>query len=147
MEIGPCLVGITLLISSVYMSYMKKDNEIFINFMDTLNPEQMIIYSELVLERLIIYSIGMVIGISMGTYYILTNKNDKYRVCKFLCIVFGIKLLFYYFYPKKPLMLYSLTTEEQVKAWADIYSEMKNRWKKSIIVGLIGYLFLSMAIK
>ena len=27
MEIGPCLVGITLLISSVYMSYMKKDNE------------------------------------------------------------------------------------------------------------------------
>ena len=42
-------------------------------------------------------------------------------------------------------MLYSLKTDEQVEAWANIYSEMKNRWKKSIIVGLIGYLILSMA--
>ena len=145
MQISPCLVGITLLISSIYMSYMKKDNDIFIEFMDTLDPEQMVIYSEIVFERLMIYIMGMVIGLFLGIYYILTNPKDDYRVCKFLCIIFVTKLLFYYFYPKKPLMLYYLKTDEQVEAWANIYSEMKNRWKKSIIVGLIGYLILSMA--
>lgn len=145
MKISPCLIGITLLISSIYMSYMKKDNDIFINFMNTLDPDQMVIYSEIVFERLMIYVMGMIIGIVLGIYYALTNPNDDYRVCKFLCIIFITKLLFYYFYPKQPLMLYSLKTEEQVEAWANIYSEMKNRWKKSIIVGLIGYLILSMA--
>jgi hypothetical protein len=145
MKISPCLIGITLLISSIYMSYMKRDNDIFIEFMNTLDPEQMVIYSEIVFERLMIYVMGMVIGLFLGIYYILTNPKDDYRVCKFLCIIFLTKLLFYYFYPKQPLMLYSLKTEEQVEAWANIYSEMKNRWKKSIIVGLIGYLILSMA--
>lgn len=145
MKISPCLIGITLLISSIYMSYMKKGNDIFIEFMDTLDPEQMVIYSEIVFERLMIYVMGMIIGLFLGIYYILTNPGDDYRVCKFLCIIFVTKLIFYYFYPKKPLMLYSLKTDEQVKAWANIYSEMKNRWKKSIIVGLIGYLILSMA--
>jgi len=123
---------------------MKKNDQIFIDFMDTLDPDQMVIYSEIVFERLMVYVMGMILGLFLGIYYILTNSNDKYRVCKFLCIIFITKLLFYYFYPKKPLMLYSLKTEEQVEAWADIYSEMKNRWKKSIIVGLIGYLVLSM---
>ena len=145
MQISPCLVGITLLISSIYMSYMKKNDQIFIDFMDTLDPDQMVIYSEIVFERLMIYVMGMILGLFLGIYYILTNPNDNYRVCKFLCIIFVTKLLFYYFYPKGALMLYSLKTDEQVEAWADIYSEMKNRWKKSIIVGLIGYLALSMA--
>lgn len=145
MKISPCLIGITLLISSVYMSYMKKDNYIFKDFIDTLDPEQMVIYSELILERMMIYVGGMILGLLFGIYYFLKNPKDDYRLCKFLCIIFVTKLLFYYFYPKKPLMLYSLKTDEQVKAWANIYSEMKNRWKKSIIVGFIGYLILSMA--
>ena len=144
MQISPCLVGITLLISSVYMSFMKKDDGIFIRFMDSLDPEQAIIYSEIVFERIMIYSIGMILGLFLGIYYILTNKTDNYRVCKFLCIIFVTKLLFYYFVPKKPLMLYSLKTQAQVEIWADIYSEMKNRWIKSLLVGFIGYLILSM---
>jgi len=126
------------------MSFMKKDDGIFIRFMDSLDPEQSIIYSEIVYERLMIYVIGMVLGLFLGIYYILTNKTDNYRVCKFLCIIFVTKLLFYYFMPKKPLMLYSLKTQSQVEIWADIYSEMKNRWIKSLLVGFIGYLILSM---
>jgi len=124
---------------------MKRKEDIFIRFMDSLDPDQQVIYSEIVFERLMIYVMGMILGLFLGIYYILTNKNDTYRICKFLCIVFGTKLLFYYFYPKKPLMLYSLKNQKQVGAWADIYSEMKSRWIKSLLVGFIGYLLLSMA--
>jgi len=124
---------------------MKKDDSIFVEFIDTLDPDQSVIYAEIVFERLMIYVMGMLLGLFFGIYYIITNPNDEYRVCKFLCIIYVIKLLFYYFYPKKPLMLYSLKTNEQVDAWATIYSVMKNRWKKSIVVGLIGYFILSTA--
>ena len=61
MKISPCLIGITLLISSIYMSYMKKDNYIFKEFIDTLDPEQMIIYSDIVFERLLIYILGALV--------------------------------------------------------------------------------------
>jgi hypothetical protein len=145
MQISPCLIGITLLISSIYMSFMKRNEDIFIRFMDSLDPEQQVIYSEIVFERLMIYVMGMILGLFLGIYYILTNKNDTYRICKFLCIVFGTKLLFYYFYPKKPLMLYSLKNQKQVSAWADIYSHMKSRWIKSLLVGFVGYLILSLS--
>lgn len=145
MQISPCLIGVTLLFSSIYMSYMKKDDTIFKKFMNTLDPGQKVIYSEIVFERLSIYVIGMVLGLALGIYYIVTNSKDEYRICKFLCIVFGVKLLFYYFMPKKPLMLYSLKNQKQVSAWADIYSTMKSRWIKSLLVGFIGYLLLSMA--
>ena len=43
-------------------------------------------------------------------------------------------------------MLYSLTSKEQTDAWADIYSEMKNRWKKSLMVGFLGYIIISFII-
>ena len=33
--------------------------------------------------------------------------------------------------------------QDQVKAWADIYTEMKTRWIKSLLVGFAGYLFLA----
>ena len=41
-------------------------------------------------------------------------------------------------------MLYSLTNQKQVEAWADIYTEMKSRWIKSIAIGFIGYLLLGL---
>ena len=58
-----------------------------------------------------------------------------------------VKIGIYYFYPKKPLMLNHLTDEKQVQAWTEIYSTMKNRWKQSMVLGFIGYLFISYSMK
>ena len=146
MQIGSCLVGLTLLFSSVYMSYMKKDNDKFVKFMNLLNEEQKKVYQKIIYERLSIYMVGMIIGVCLGVYYLLSRPKDNYRLCKFLCIIYIVKLGIYYFYPKSPLMLYSLTKKEQVDAWADIYTEMKDLWKKSLVIGFIGYLVLSMII-
>ena len=143
MNLSPCLIGITLLLSSIYMSYMKKDDKIFSNFMSLLDGKQQKIYQNIIYERLSIYIIGMTLGLILGIYYLYTNPKDNYRLCKFLCIIYVVKLGFYYFYPKSPLMLYSLTTKDQVNSWADIYSEMKSRWIQSLMIGFIGYLILS----
>ena len=124
---------------------MKKDSKIFSNFMKLLNQSQKKMYSKIIYERMSIYVMGMILGLVLGIYYYLNNKTDEYRLCKFLCIIYIVKLGFYYFYPKSPLMLYSLTNQKQVSAWADIYSEMKRRWILSLFIGFIGYLILSRA--
>ena len=139
-----CLIGFTLLFASLWMSFVQKDSAIFQKFSDSLDAEQLQIYQGIVRERLAIYTMGMVLGLCLGfSYYYGSGKSDKFRVCKLLTIIFVIKLLFYYVYPKQPLMLYSLKNKQQVDAWADIYTEMKSRWIQSLGVGFAGYLVLS----
>ena len=139
-----CLIGFTLLFASLWMSFVQKDSRIFVKFQGLLDERQKRIYASIVRERLTIYTMGMILGLGLGfSYYYGSGKSDKYRVCKLLAIIFVSKLLFYYIYPKKPLMLYSLKTEEQVAAWADIYTEMKTSWIKSLGAGFVGYIVLS----
>jgi len=127
------------------MSIEKKDSEVFLRFKRLLNNQQLETYNEIIKERLTIYITGMCLGLLLGGIYYLRYKDEKIKflLCRFLVIVYMVKLGFYYFSPKKPLMLYSLTTREQTTAWTDIYMEMKTRWKKSLIIGFIGYVILS----
>lgn len=142
-----CVIGITLLFSSVYMSILKQDQDIFIRFFNLLDDKQRHIYSNIVKERLMIYMTAMFSGLVAGLIYYYQNPKQKYPVCTFLAIVYLTKLGVYYFYPKSPLMLYSLTTKEQTDAWAQIYEEMKYRYKISLLVGFIGYLILFNGLK
>lgn len=145
MKINYCFIGLTLLFSSVSMSLENREKVEFVNFYNLLDDQQKEKYEVIVRERLIIYVVGMVLGLGLGYYYYSKNKGEKYIVCKSIIIMYLIKLGFYYFFPKSPLMLYSLTTKEQTDAWADIYSEMKNRWKKSLIVGFFAYVILALS--
>ena len=128
------------------MSGLKRDTKIFTNFYALLDDKQKSIYENIVRERLMIYFAGMALGLGLGVYYFISAKTDDYRLCKFLMIIYVVKLVFYYVYPKSPLMLYSLTTKDQVDAWADIYTEMKNRWIKSLAVGFFAYISLTAAL-
>lgn len=137
-----CIIGITLLIGSLSMSLQKRDTKIFSRFYNLLDSKQKSIYEGIVKERFTIYFTGMILGLGLGILYYV-NSNDKYKLCKFLAIIYLVKLGFYYVYPKSPLMLYSLSNQKQVEAWADIYSEMKSKWIKSIAIGFLGYLLIS----
>ena len=144
-----CIVGITLILSSIMMSVLNLKKDKFNNFLKLLDTEQEKRYNEIISERVTIYNIGMIIGILSGILYYYYNKKgkDKYIFCKVLSIMSVVKLGFYYFYPKKPLMLNYLTGEKQVKAWVEVYTVMKNRWIQSMVLGFIGYLFISFSIK
>ena len=141
------LFCITLILSSIIMSLLNLKKDKFNNFVELLNPEQKKIYHGILVERITIYNIGMVLGTIAGSLYYYYNKKDKYAFCKALSIMVVINLGFYYFYPKKPLMLDSLTDDKQVKAWTEVYTTMKDRWKQSIVLGFIGYLFISYSMK
>lgn len=146
MKVNYCFIGMILMFSGFYMSFLNKDTEHFQRFNNLLDAGQKEKYESIVKERLFIYIGGSILGLGLSYYYYLMNPDDKYLFCKLLVITHVVKLSFYYFFPKSPLMLYSLRTKEQTDAWADIYQEMKHRWIMSLAFGLFAYIFLTLAL-
>ena len=142
-----CVIGITFILSSIYLTILRQDKSIFTNFTNLLDDEQLVKYETIVKERLMIYITAMITGILTGILYYYRNPKQPYIICTVIAIVYLVKLGVYYFYPKSPLMLYSLKTTEQTDAWAQIYEEMKGRYKISLLVGFIGYLVLFSGLK
>ena len=100
------------------------------------------IYHKIIIERVKAYVSGIIAGVVAGLINYYRNPKQSYALCTFIAIVYLVKLGVYYFYPKSPLMLYSLKTKEQTDAWAKIYEEMKNRYKISLVIGFVGYIVL-----
>jgi hypothetical protein len=146
MKVNYCFIGVILLFSGFYMSFLDKNTDHFQRFNDLLDSDQKEKYESIVKERFYIYIAGTILGLGLSYYYYYMNKNDNNIFCKTLVIAPIVKLMFYYFYPKSPLMLYSLRTKEQTDAWADIYTEMKHRWIMSLVFGLFSYVFLTLAL-
>ena len=94
-----------------------------------------------------IYTIALLSGLGAGILYWYRNPKQPYIICTFLAVSYIVKLGVYYFYPKSPLMLYSLTTKDQMDAWADIYTEMKYRYRISLLMGFVGYVIISTGLR
>ena len=73
----PCIVGITLILSSIIMSVLNLRKDKFNNFLKLLNPEQKRKYHEIIVERITVYNVGMIIGIILGFLYYYYNKNTR----------------------------------------------------------------------
>ena len=104
-----CIIGITLLIGSLSMSLQKRDTKIFSRFYNLLDNDQKRIYEGIVKERFTIYFTGMILGLGLGILYYI-RSNDKYKLCKFLAIIYLVNW-FYKVYLN--LMLYSLTNQSR----------------------------------
>tara|TARA_B100000686_G_scaffold320945_1_gene373152 strand:+ start:702 stop:1094 length:393 start_codon:yes stop_codon:yes gene_type:complete len=128
------------------MGLENRDTDHFKRFYNLLDAGQKNKYESIIKERFTIYLTGILIGCILAYYYYMKNKKSKHLFCKVLVIFYFVKLGFYYLFPKSPLMIYSLYSKDQTDAWADIYSEMKNRWIHSLIVGFFAYVFLIVAL-
>ena len=92
MKLTYCLVGFTLLFSSIFM-HLIKDNTKFSNFINTLNDKQKKIYKDIILERLKIYSIGIAVGLLLGVFYYLI-----FSVCFFIFVFFSFFVFVFLFW-------------------------------------------------
>ena len=143
MKLSFCIIGISLLLSSFYMHFLK-DESVFSKFTMLLNDKQKEIYKKIFYERLKIYLFGVMAGLFLGILYQYNTKNKN--ICIFLTIIFITKLVVYKIHPKSDYMLYHLDNQNQVNAWTDIYVHMKTTWIKSIILGILSYIFINYGI-
>ena len=146
MNITICSAAIVILLSSVFMMFLK-DNNLFLKFMNTLNNDQKEIYNKIIKERFSLYFGGMLLGIFIGLLYLFYSKKSNRNVCIFIVIVFVTKMIVYKGYPKSTYMLYHLDKKEQVDAWTDIYRNMKKIWMLSFVFAIISYILIGLSFK
>jgi NhaP-type Na+/H+ or K+/H+ antiporter len=146
MNITICSAAIVILLSSVFMMFLK-DNNLFLKFMNTLNSDQKEIYNKIIKERLSLYFGGMLLGIFIGLLYLFYSKKSNRNICIFIVIVFITKMIVYKGYPKSTYMLYHLDKEVQVDAWTDIYRNMKKIWMLSFVFAIISYILIGLSFK
>ena len=63
MDCNTCVIGVTLILASLYMSLLKQDKDIFVDFYNLLNVSQKERYIQIIKERMRAYVMGMTIGL------------------------------------------------------------------------------------
>tara|TARA_B100001964_G_C14135193_1_gene554792 strand:- start:506 stop:958 length:453 start_codon:yes stop_codon:yes gene_type:complete len=141
MNITSCLLASGFIISSFFYTIYKDISTNKINKLrNLLNEKQNKIFDNIKKERLEIYQASIIVGLLIAYYY--TSKNNStgiIRYCTFASILSIVSYAFYTLSPKSDYMLNHITTEEQVKAWLDIYIEMKKNFHYGFLFGIIGY--------
>ena len=81
MKVDFCLIGITLLFSSIYMSIENRDTDHFKRFYNLLDAGQKNKYESIVKERLMIYLGGMILGSILSIFITINIRiHDTYFV-------------------------------------------------------------------
>ena len=138
-----CVLGAAFLGSSIMTMMADKKSKNFDNFTKLLDSNQLQIYNNISKERLSIYIQGLILGIILAIFITFnTNLKSTNKVCIFVVISLGVNYLFYGLHPKSTFMINHLTSQEQNKAWTEIYKEMKQRCFIGLLLGLIGYILL-----
>jgi uncharacterized membrane protein YfcA len=114
----------------------------------TLDNDQKKIYEQIVKERLKIYYIGSLVGLFLAVLYVFYYYKKQpalYLICSFVVIFFVTQIIVYMIYPKTLYMLDYINTNEQAKAWMQVYNKMMSNYMIGFTLGLIGFGLLCLA--
>ena len=136
-----CLVGFALIIGQIALSLnadIKKENK---QFFDTLDSNQRIIYDKVVKERMNIYICATIISLIIGNIFLFVNrnKNNMFKACCFITIVFLIQYFYYILHPKKLSMVEHLNSKRQLKEWNDVYKIYQRNYHYGMLFAIFGY--------
>lgn len=138
-----CIIAFALLGSSFYFLLTNHKQDKFLHFSSLLSPEQQKTLKNITEERLYIYIQGFIIGIIIGLIFIkISNIKNNSVFCIFVAIVLGFTYIHYTLFPKSTYMLEHIDTQEQAKAWLEIYKTMKNRCHIGMLLGVISLPFI-----
>lgn len=137
-----CLIACALFGSMLYTMLYQDKHTIMTAFQKTLSPEQSVIYKKIINERMRLYIEGLLIGLLLGFIYLSYSKRSVYSACIFTLIVLITNNGYYLIHPKSEYMVPYLNTEEQRRAWLNVYVSMKNRCYKGMILGALAYLLV-----
>ncbi len=138
-----CLVGIVFVTGHLVMMFNADKIKQKKNFYETLTPELVNKYENIIKERRNISLTGYVVGLVLAfSYLIYTKKIKKLNTYNSAFLTAGITLLVNYFYyilsHKSDVMIIHLDKEEQRVEWQKIYRSMQLKYHLGLLLGVIG---------
>jgi uncharacterized protein YacL len=140
------LLGLAMLGGSV--ATMTVSEEQHANLREVLSDELDKKYDAIVKERRNHYIIGLVLGIVLSYFVLqLVKINNRFhKMSLFLAVTLLTTVMFYSLMPKSDYMLNHLKTEEENKAWLEVYKTMKQRYFVGLLVGALAAVPLANAL-
>jgi glycerol uptake facilitator-like aquaporin len=104
-----------------------------------LSEEAAAAYEKIIKERTNQYIQGLLIGIVLS-YVVLLNikiNNRFHKISVFFAITLLTTVMYYMLMPKSDWMLNHLKTEDETKAWLEVYKNMKARYFVGFVLGAL----------
>ena len=113
----------------------------------TLSEELATRYEAIAIERRNHYLMGLALGIVLAVLALRSVKtsNRFHRITLFTLVTLVTGVTVYCILPKSDYMLNHLKTEEQIKAWLEVYKTMKGRYMMGFALGTLAAIPLANA--
>ena len=72
-----CLLSFVFIVAMIYFTHVKTSQDVYSNFVNTLDDKQKEIYSSIIKERAFIYYFGYIIGFCLSLLFIYYNLYVK----------------------------------------------------------------------
>ena len=121
--------------ASTMMVTEEQHNMLRKTFSDDLDE----IYGNIVIERRNHYIQGILLGclISFFVLQLTRISNRFHKISFFFALTLTVTVVYYFLMPKSDYMLNHLKTEEQNKAWLEVYKTMKQRYFLGFVLGAL----------
>jgi hypothetical protein len=143
-----CYVSGMLGLGMLFASYstMSISDQEKNKLLDLFPPNLDKIYIKITNERRNIYFQGLILGIVVAFLLLtlLTITNTYHKVTFFLAVALPISVIYYFIIPKSDYMLNHLTTQEENKAWLEVYKQMQQKYLIGFILGSLSAIPISL---
>ena len=143
--VGNCLIASVMLCGVIASMVTSRVSPKHAEFKKLLNKKEEKAYEKIIKERLMIYLIGLCVGVVIAFFVVMmSNINSKRnKACMFVAVALIVNAVVYMAIPKKDWMLNHIgNNQEKVNAWLAIYKEMKMKKLVGMGVGVVAYYLL-----
>lgn len=140
-----CFISGVFIISMIYMNYSMLNSQTIQKYQAQLPENLQNTYREIVEERTKIYYFGYFLGFILSIVVILyntqlgKNKMSNYGIiCTVIAVSFSVNYFYYILTPKNKWMLKEIKSEQQTKAWLEMYRNMQMYYHSGLVLGIIG---------
>lgn len=136
-----CLIATIFVAAMLFVMLSTEKDRKIQAFYNSLDPYQQDVFKKISKERITLFFCGLLLGTLIGALciYLLPDTGKVSVSCMFTAFVFVVAYFFYVLMPKKNYMVESLTSQEQVTMWLEVYKVMQYRYHLGLLFGIIGY--------
>lgn len=140
-----CAIGAALVGGTIATALVSKQDPVFQNYRNTLEPTQLVALDRIANHRLGLYVQGTLLGVVMVALLAFFSRGKMSPLtsgCTFVAVVLLTQYFYYILMPKPEWMIQHLKTKEQNTQWLSVYRHMSLRWHLGLLVGLGGFFML-----
>ena len=149
-----CMISSIFVIGMIYFYNSSDKSKVVKHYKSSLSSDLQKRYEKITKDRTNISYQGYILGVvlSLGIiFYNLKIKHSKMNTTTLVCTVIATTFVTNYFYyilsPKSDWMLNHTSSQEEVKAWLQMYREMQYNYHMGLVLGIVAVGVLAFAFR